>query len=1085
MKRESWWPKQWGQPFSNMPGKAARAVSAYNRWTAEHYSRFDLEGLAGSVESIALRDIYVPLMFGEKSVDENESVNSDSLESRIHKDGIDVLRMLAKTSTVLLSGLPGSGKTTLVRHMTWSLCADTPNDFNTVFPDYLVLPLLLRECDIDGAQTMANLIGSYMQGLRNEIGSGFIAEDLNPFFETGRFILLLDGLDELGNLERRQKVLSLSAPIVRSMRNPHQGSKWIVTSRPSGLEALFNENEEREERSVWSLKRNNFHVLPFSMGQVKTFVDKWFQMPTYRERAQRTESESLMRAINEKERVDLRQLSRRPAFLTLISFIQATVGRLPDTREALYRQLVDAYVHTLDEKKRLDEQKGKTQGLAQPSDIPTNWQRDEKVQILARLGWIGQMGGTRRLHAAFMNRDRRLVWRKEELQNTIRETIENEPSRFRTARPEHAAALMDYFLSRTGLLVEIAEHQIQFGHLSFQEYLAALHLHDAASSQGDKAAFVKKVLFEKLGQQGWDEVATLFMAIDAQKTGGRGHPLLLKELDLTQPRHARQLAGLLGGRELSFSEEERDLLVGAVSAAGIALGDSGSFGQALGREPRNAQSLWLWTSLLISNESIEQTPLECFFQEIERRRVSVVRSNKKGSFDDFGLEETSRGVSPEECALELCINAASAFQRNKIARGEQIATACILAAQSNLRTPFEMDSEPFRRLLTAIPSADKLFSFKEVSDLKRGLEISDAWWAFNSLVPHVEKGSFFNTRFSNRLLTETHMAVWFCMTPQQVPSWILSTSRPAILIHIEQTLSIVCSTVAATQLSLQKSLQWITNRRQNKIVSSADERESLINQNFDGVSNHVREFLARNQENRTEPAWSSAIKMHNKIFPSSYFGKRCSTLEFLMRSVQYISGQPRAALLRQVLEEFLAFALSIEQAINPERKTGDGSTTIMPMIQQLSWARQRAEWLVFVGPGERGREKKAPVRLSEEEVDHFYQLLFYFGMASESLLIDSNINKTITEKDLYHALQTFSNPNWLTDPNTPYGERLRREWRECKEMGLFPTEIVEEALKDTKWLETKPTLLRILEHVADEIQEFLAKKIGGRSGKVE
>lgn len=1008
--RPEWWPRHWGTRYSSMPGAAARAILVYNQWIAQHQSRFMLDGLAASVEPIALRDIYVPLRFGEQPINETEFSGREELDRQIESAGELADKMLASRPLNLVAGPPGSGKSTFVRYLAWCLAVSEPNSFNATLPDHLVLPFFLREFDIDATNSFRDLIARHFDVVRSEIGTGFRAEELDPFLATGRCVVLLDGLDELGTMERRENVLlmfeNFAATQLESSSLPH----YLITSRPSGFEDL-----ERVQggKALGRLRRfGGFrHVLPFTSAQIGEFAGKWFELPNYRDKQKKEETEALVVAINAQERVDLRQLARRPSFLTLIAFVQATEGRLPDTREALYRRLVEAYVHTLDEKKR----------LVAPSFPP--WQRDEKVRILNRIGWLGQTGAAQKQKQDTNQKaDRRFAWTKDQLREAIRQTIAMAPSAFPVGKPEHAPQLLEYFLFRTGLLVESQEDLIQFGHLSFQEYLAAVFLHEEASSRSDKPAFVRKVLFSRLGEQGWDEVATLFMAIDAFKTSRKGHSALLVTLDLNRVPEALWLARLLGGRELLFSDEEREILVGAAIATGI-VHSLANVGQALGRESANSRPLWQWTALLLRKWFDKTPPIERFVAEV-RRRVASAESSAVRS--DFGEQESS----PVQAALKLCQSGTFTSPRGAgIPREHAIEMNCRIAALAGRAARDDLDLAT--QLASGIPETESMFGVVGKGG-RPSIDVRPMFWSCNLLVPLV--GDSYVETVADRM----HMAAWLVLKRIDVPALLLPASFRPDLARLDQSISVA---LLSTR-HLSQSLARAVARARVRALARAQSR--------------VRALAFAKAQTQAR-AWA------------------------LARSRALTSGQPQDLALVRALD--LALALARDWELADARELGRE----LPLHESLGQALAQAlvhPWrqdqslalcwaLPLVGALEPVMEMGfSRVRNRLEARSQLTSLLFRFASSTEAFVLHPS-DDPITESDIEQAIRTFICDDWLPDPATERGARLRREFRECQELGIFPVEPLQQALADTAWIESKPTPKGELENAMRALTNFL------------
>jgi hypothetical protein len=59
---------------------------------------------------------------------------------------------------------------------------------------------------------------------------------------------------------------------------------------------------------------------------------------------------------------------------------------------------------------------------------------------------------------------------------------------------------------------------------------------------------------------------------------------------------------------------------------------------------------------------------------------------------------------------------------------------------------------------------------------------------------------------------------------------------------------------------------------------------------------------------------------------------------------------------------------------------------------------------------------------------------------------DAEAGGPLTRERVQRALDMFRAPEWLDEYPEP--ERRRREFRECQEAGLFPTELLESVLAD-------------------------------------
>lgn len=530
----------------------------YREWLTKYFSTVSLAGLTSDDEPILLRKIYVPLVLTPEKIAEHEP------EERIHHGGAGLPEWLSRRDSqgpnvFLISGEAGSGKTTLVAAVVDSFAGKIGDDLNRRFRGFVPFPIRLRDAPIESLKSLDGLVDWSLHQTNEEV-PGMEPEALRAFLDGGQGILLLDGLDEVGSLSLRSRVMRWlwDHPWVRgdygSFGNDEMSilrgtlpNVVIVTARPSGFEGLG-----REELSPY---RHSLFVAPFSHEQIGTYLTRWFELrPLQSDERENTVDALVKRLTSPEETGRLLPLARRPAYLASLAFVHGTRGKLPYTRAALYEQLVEAYIEML------DRQKGVTDRAERAGVLPI-WDRQEKIEVLAAIAFQAHVGATaeqaKKPSWEQRKEDRRFVWTRNQLEEDVLLAVEDGVDRFRTIRPEHASRLTSYFVARTGLLVETRENQYQFAHLSFQEYLTALFILNRATAGSDKAAGLESILFPRLGDSGWLEVGVLALAIDANRSGGKGHEPVLARLDLNKPAHLAFLAQLLSGEEIRFSPGER------------------------------------------------------------------------------------------------------------------------------------------------------------------------------------------------------------------------------------------------------------------------------------------------------------------------------------------------------------------------------------------------------------------------------------------------------------------------------------------------------------------------------------------------
>jgi hypothetical protein len=347
-------------------------------------------------------------------------------------------------------------------------------------------------------------------------------------------LMLFDGIDEVGDPQTRQHVLELA-------KEAHQrGYQVVVTGRPSGYQDLSQENGQ--ELKI-------YHLRPFVWSQIKTFIQRWYTLRKEWKIEQKQGVKNFMAALQDSHRPYLLTLSRRPIFLTLMALLHCTKKEMPHGRADLYQSIIDLY---LDRQERHRQIQWGVQWKAMPY-----WPENELRFVLGHLAHLSQQKGSD-LKEQDDPDARRVIWTREEMLTAIEKQLDKGPGRFTRLglETEDSTDLLDYFLLPAGLLVEPAENQVQFAHLSFQEYLCAEFLYERGNI-GEMQKVLTEHLFPQLGQPGWDEVGMLLLAVRAMKTRQEGHFELLSWLNPAEVSQADLLVNALTGWELSFMPKER------------------------------------------------------------------------------------------------------------------------------------------------------------------------------------------------------------------------------------------------------------------------------------------------------------------------------------------------------------------------------------------------------------------------------------------------------------------------------------------------------------------------------------------------
>lgn len=439
------------------------------------------EGDAG--RSIRLRDIFVPLSF----LPERDHYRSESLA--------EVVR--SKRSLVAL-GDPGSGKSTLLTFL--ALLHAGAAELQGYVPASDAVPLLIPLRDFTRLQRERHDL-SFLDYLEVRARTDYSLERAHrAFFESalrmGEAVVLLDGLDEVGNAASRRRISNA----VRAFRASYPNCPFWVTSRIYGY--VGDARLPSEEFSPTLVGR-------LDDEQIGNFIDRWYSHhPIRREGEER--AASLRNAIQRTPSV--KRLASNPLLLTLMAFIHQGLRRLPQDRGELYEKCIEMLLKTWQEAKW---EEGRAPAHPFEKVGFFNYVNTQKTY----LSYLAMFIQERRSKNASED-ERGLVSRTDALaclvENHLAIARRTSPQLSEDQARTEMEHFLDYVSDRTGLLVDRGGDQLSFIHLSFQEYLAAWAV--TCQERGLGAWF----FLRHLGDQAWQEVLLLRLYIILRVPGGGG-----------------------------------------------------------------------------------------------------------------------------------------------------------------------------------------------------------------------------------------------------------------------------------------------------------------------------------------------------------------------------------------------------------------------------------------------------------------------------------------------------------------------------------------------------------------------------------
>lgn len=372
------------------------ALSSYRK----HVLRSSLSRIENPVGPVA----HIPLEHGFAPL---------HLLSENQAEPIELFSYLRDEHRTIVLGGPGTGKTTLMKHLMLSVvrrCAD--HSLIDKIPVFVVLRDLASR-----RQSVVDAIGDAFAAYHFPGASRFVNFALNQ----GKMIVLLDGLDEVG--ASRAFVVEQIQRFCELDDQQNHKNRVIVTCR---------ENSYRTQ-DLRGVMPNIVRVEPFTNDHMRLFLKGW---PEYRGRVALTLYRELQNVP------EIREACRSPLLLSILAglYLETEHFAIPRSRDRFYMAAIDELL------------------VQRPArrNIVQMFTRDEKLQVLQRVA-LNALESTRSGDdTEALPHDVILLHAKEVLQ-----------------REFDANAFVTELVEINGIIKPTEERIYTFPHRTIQEYLVA------------------------------------------------------------------------------------------------------------------------------------------------------------------------------------------------------------------------------------------------------------------------------------------------------------------------------------------------------------------------------------------------------------------------------------------------------------------------------------------------------------------------------------------------------------------------------------------------------------------------------------
>ena len=317
----------------------------YKDWVRDFHSTISYDQLAkkGEVLPVQLLEVYIPLETANpfyKAEMERMSMDHEEKSRLEQKDEqgeeadlkepatIDIEALLGRVDCILLRGKAGMGKTTLIKHLANTI---TEGSCHSSLRDYLPVMVFLKDLWLVYHEelekktrrkiTFEPLLKAYLEKTKCPLDWAVISS----FLQHNRALFMFDGLDEIPE-EIRDDLVELIA----DFQFENKKNRFLITGRPHGIAGRPNELFGKYLREIEYLDDQ----------KIKDFIRKWFRAVSGKATglADLT-AEGMISDIMFHEHVSV--FTQNPLLLTAVCVLYLVGKRIPEQRADLYDRIVE------------------------------------------------------------------------------------------------------------------------------------------------------------------------------------------------------------------------------------------------------------------------------------------------------------------------------------------------------------------------------------------------------------------------------------------------------------------------------------------------------------------------------------------------------------------------------------------------------------------------------------------------------------------------------------------------------------------------------------------------------------------------
>jgi len=363
---------------------------------------------------IPLEELYTEVIFSEEVIQGNiYEFNSQYLGMKIAND--------YQYLTVI--GEPGAGKSIFLRRIGLESLKGSKGKYNyTCIPVFLELKRFAKK-NIDFIHFIFDEFN-----ICNLVCDESIIQNL---LEQGKFLILLDGLDEVSHKNRDEFVRKIDEFVIR-----YPSNRFIVSCRASAYNPRLSQFTD--------LILVNFHDI-----QIEDFISKWFtfQAKNSTIRSENNLSDYYWNMIRKFDNKGIKELAKSPLLLTLLCLIHKFILTTANDHITIYQKSLDI--------------------------VLTDWLKTKSPEFLSKGDKAIDISNIQAIlsHIAYWSfSSDNLFFYSHDIARQINLLSQNNQNLMRIDE------LIDFINIRQGIILEHSPGLFCFSHLCFQEYLVAQHI---------------------------------------------------------------------------------------------------------------------------------------------------------------------------------------------------------------------------------------------------------------------------------------------------------------------------------------------------------------------------------------------------------------------------------------------------------------------------------------------------------------------------------------------------------------------------------------------------------------------------------